>query len=358
MGFTARTLDTISQAIRGDLRREMPGTDATVWPNTLSVFSKVVAMAARLVELRIAWVYRQIFASTASAQHLERHAYEYGLARKAASRATGSITTTAAADTVYPAGISYLSGSDLYRVASDARSDGAGSVTFLVASAGTGAAMNRAAGETLTLVDPALYPSLAAQATVAADGLGGAADQEDDDSLRARVLDRKRRPPQGGAESDYEQFAREVPGVARAWAHRFAGGPGTIGVWILFEGRENLIPTDADVAAVQDHIDAKRLIRAELIVSAPTPWPVDIVISGLADDSDVTRAAISASLAAMFLDRAEPGVSVYPVLFSKSWIGQAISEAIGEDRHTLIEPVGDFLFNDGRIPVLGTISYG
>lgn len=357
MSFVLRTLDQISQAIRGDLRRELPGTDATVWPNTLSVFSKVVAMAHHLVELRAKWIYEQIFASTADTRHLERHAYEYGLARRAPGRASGTILATGAADTIYPAGIAFLSGSTRYVVSSDARSDEAGDVEFLVAADATGLATNRAAGETLMLIDPALHPSLDALALVGEDGLGGGADAESDDSLRARVLDRKRRPPQGGAESDYEQFAMAVPGVAKAWAHRFAGGPGTIGVWFLFEGRTNLIPTEADVAVVQEAIDGRRLIRAELIVSAPIPYPVDITIAGLADDSVATRAAIEASLAAMFRERARPGVAVDTALFSRSWISEAISQAVGEDHHHLIAPTGDFYFNDGRMPVVGEVEY-
>lgn len=357
MGFAARSLDTISKAIRGDLRREMPGTDATVWPNTLAVFSKVVAMAAHLVELRMAWIYSQIFASTATVEHLERHAYEYGLARKGASRSAGTISTSGAANAVYPAGIAYLSGSDIFVTAGDARVDGSGNVTLPVMSQAAGASQNRDAGDTLTLADPALYPTLAAQGTVDAGGLGGGADIEDDESLRARVLDRKRRPPQGGAESDYEQFAMAVPGVKKAWAHRFANGDGTVGIWVLFEGRENFIPTDADIAAVQAEIDLRRMIRVSAIVSAPIPYPVNITISGLSQDSASTRAAIAASLAAMFDERCEPGVAVQPFWLSRSWISQAISEAIGEDRHVLVTPAVDIMLQDGEIPVVGEISY-
>lgn len=357
MSFVVRTLEQISKAIRGDLRRELPGTDATVWPNTLSVFGKVVAMANHLIELRLNWVYDQIFASTADVRHLERHAYEYGLARRAASRASGYVLATGAPDTVYPAGIAFLSGVARYLVSSDARSDETGAVTLLVHSDAIGASANREAGAQLTLIDPALQPTLDGIALVGDDGIGGGAEAEDDDSLRARVLDRKRRPPQGGAESDYEQFALAVPGVVKAWAHRFAHGPGTIGVWFLFAGRENLIPTDGDVLAVQDYIDQKRLIRAAIVVSAPEPYPVDITIYGLADDSEKVRAAIRVSLEKMFFERARPGVAASPAAFSRSWISEAISQAIGEDRHQLISPVGDFLFNDGRIPVVGEIDY-
>lgn len=357
MAFLPRSLAAISAAIRGDLRRELPGTDATIWPNTLTVFSKVVAMANHLVEQRAAWIYRQIFTSTADARHLERHAYEYGMARKPASRASGRIATTGTPNAVYPAGIGYLSGGEIYRTAGDARADGAGAVVFEVYSEASGAVRNRAEGEVLTLADSALYPSLGDQASVASGGLGGGADIESDESLRARILDRKRRPPQGGATSDYEQIARSFPGVTKAWARSFAYGPGTVGVWFLFDGRPNGIPTGADVEALAEYIEARRLIRAELVVQAPIPTPVAVTIAGLANDTAATRAAIEASLSAMFVARARPGVASDPLLFSRSWVAEAVSQAVGEDRHVLTSPAVDIVFSAGEYPVIGAITY-
>lgn len=357
MSFVARSLDTISKAIRGDLRRELPGTDAEIWPNTLAVFSKVVAMANHLVELRLEWVFRQLFASTAEKAQLERHAYELGLARKPASRAVGWVRTTGTAGTVYPAGIAFISGADLYRTSSEAQAGGDGTLTLRVFSERPGLAGNRAAGETLTLADAALYPTVGAQATVQSDGIGGGADTEDDTSLRARVLDRKRRPPQGGAVSDYEQFARAIPGVVKAWAWSFADGPGTVGVWFLFEGRPNFIPTPGDVTVVREALEARRLIRAGLSVAAPVAQALDITITGLSSDTAATRTAIEAGLKAMLFERARPGVAIEAFVLSRSWISEAISAAIGEDRHVLAAPLTDVVYTAGAYPVLGSITY-
>lgn len=356
-GFVPRTLDAISRAIRGDLRRELPGTDAMVWPNVLSVFSKVVAMAIQLVEFRAEYIYKQIFASTADRRHLERQAYEFGMARKQASGAAGLIATTGTPDAVYPAGIAFLSGGHVYRTSGQSKALATGDLTLLVHSEAMGNATNRDGGETLSLIDQALYPTIGAQATVLAGGLGGGADIEDDEALRARILDRKRRPPQGGAYSDYEQIALGVPGVVRAWAWPFAAGPGTVGVWFLFADRENLIPTAADVANVRGVIEMRRLIRAGLSVSAPIPARLDITIAGLGLDTDDVRRRISDNLKAMLVDRARPGVAIEAFVLSKSWISEAISRAIGEDRHRLISPTDDVVYTGGQYPVLGTVSY-
>lgn len=357
MTYDPQPLDTLSKRIRAAIRLYLPGTDALVWPNTLGVLQKVLAASIHEAELRAQWLFRQILASTADAAHLDRHGYEYGIARKPASRATGLIETTGQANTIYPAGVTYYSAGAEYQSSGEAKADSGGALTIPVNAIEPGAAGNREEGDDFVLVDTALYPTLSSEATAAAGGIGGGADRESDDSLRARILDRKRRPPQGGAESDYEQWTLAIPGVTKAWARRFENGPGTVGVWFLFAGRANGIPTAADVALVQDTLDRKRLIRARIVVNAPIPFPIDIRIAGLSDDTAKTRAAIADSLAAMFTERAEVGAAVQPYRFSISWISEAISQAIGEDAHQLVYPIGDYVKNDGTIPVLGTITY-
>jgi uncharacterized phage protein gp47/JayE len=356
-GFIPRTLEAISRAIRGDLRRELPGTDAMIWPNTLSVFSKVVAMAVQLVEFRAEYIYRQIFASTADRRHLERHAFEYGMSRKSASRASGYVVTQGLPDTIYPAGIGFLSDGIIFRSSGEARSMPDGVLVLPVHSELTGSKTNRSAETVMFLADSALFPTIGTQAVVDSSGIGGGADVEDDASLRARILDRKRRPPQGGAYSDYERIAESVPGVVKAWAWPFAGGPGTIGVWFLFENRPNLIPEPADVAVVYEYIARRRLIRASIHVNAPIPIPIDVRIGSLGIDTLVVRDRIDASLRKMLFEKSRPGVDIEAFVLSRSWISEAISASVDEDRHRLIEPSDDVIFSGGGYPVLGRVTY-
>lgn len=357
MAWTILSPSEISARLRGSLRRYLPGTDALIWPNNLTPIVKVFALALHDMHLRGSWLYRQIFASTANVQHLDRHATELGLVRRSVSRAEGIVTANGLPNTIYPAGIRYLSGNRLFRTISDVRSDMAGLVTMTVISEGFGTAMNIEAGAQLSRADPALFAGLAQVATVGPKGIGGGADTEADELLRARILDRKRRPPQGGAISDYEQFARAVPGVTQAWAWSWVHGPGTVGVWFLFDGRPDGIPTEGDVAVVQEALDSRRLIRANAVAAAPIPKPLDVTIAGLGDDTTTTREAIEQSLRAMLVERARPGVSFSAFVLSQSWIGEAISAAIGEDRHRLILPADDLTYYNGEMPVLGVVSY-
>jgi len=357
MALSVPSLSDLSQSVRAALRKFLPGTDALIWPNTLAIEGKVFAAVMRNAYLRLAFLYRQFFASTADEFHLERrHAYEIGIARNRASRATGTVTTTGTADATYPAGIRWLSGTDTYVSTAAATADGDGALAVSVRAETPGASGNRSADEALTLADSAIWPSLGTQAIVGEDGLGGGADVEDVESLRERVLDRKRRPPQGGAESDYEQFARDVTGVTNAWAKAFADGPGTIGVWFLFEGRTNGIPEAADVEAVQTAIDALRMIRLAFVANAPTPVEVDVTVA-LDPDTTTLRATVQQRIADMLVRRARPGLPDDSFVLPVAWISEAISQTVGEDSHTLTVPAADLTFTAGQYPVLGTVTF-
>lgn len=359
MPFSPRSLTTISQSVRGAFRQYLPGTDAAIRQNVNYVLGKVITLLAREYELRLEWLYKQLFLSTATdLEHIRIHTADYRIFQKPAAAATGAITGTGAAGATYSAGVRWYSGGVTYVSTAPFTANGTGAFTASVQAEQVGASTNRNAEALMTLADASLNPTLSAQALVGSAGLGGGADVEDGESLRQRGLARKAQPPQGGALPDYEQFARDVPGVVSAWAWQFTNGIGSIAVYFLFEGRTNLIPTPADVAAVQAAIDARRLIRVDDAVAiAPQPAMVDIGIADLATDTPDLRAAIAANLAAMFRARARPGLDSDPFILPLAWISEAISTATGEERHRLVMPAGDLTFSGGAIPVLGVVVY-
>lgn len=359
MPFSPRGLTTISQSVRGAFRQYLPGTDAAIRQNVNYVLGKVIALLAREYELRLEWLYKQLFLSTATdLEHIRIHTADYRIYQKPAAAASGAIIGAGAASTTYPAGVRWYSGGVTFVSTAPFTSDGAGAWTASVRAEQTGATTNRSADAVMTLADASLYPTLVSQALVSAAGLGGGADTEGKESLRQRGLDRKARPPQGGALPDYEQFARDVPGVLKAWAWQFTNGIGSIAVYFLFDGRPNSIPTSADVEAVQAAIDARRLIRVDDAVAiAPIASSVDITITDLSVDTAEVRAAIEGNLIELFAERARPGIASDPFVLPVAWISESISTATGEDRHTLTMPASDLTFTNGHIPVLGDVTY-
>ena len=359
MAWIVRTLSDASARARGAFRQYMPGTDSALKNNFVTVTAKVLAALSHEFELRMKYLSSQMFLRTATGQFLVMHCADIGIYRKQAAKAAGEITGTGTPNVVYPAGVRFASGNVTYVSTLAAVADATGTVTFAVASEAKGSAQNRDSGGLLALSDPVLWPDLSLQWTVTANGLGGGADIEDDEALRARGLQRKQNPPKGGALSDYERIVRAVPGVLKAWAFRVPLSPGAVVVHFLFAGRPDFIPTAADVAAVQSAIDAERLIRADDSVAvAPIARPIDVTITGLSSDTPDVRAAISVAIRTMFLERCRPGIDGDPFTVSRSWISEAISQAAGEDRHTLTAPSSDIILNGGRFPTLGVVTYG
>jgi uncharacterized phage protein gp47/JayE len=358
MAWQIRSLDDASAAIRGAFRRFLPGTDTALKNNFVTVVVKVLAGLSHEFELRMGYLARQLFASTASLTFLRLHGADVDIFQKPASSASGSIEGTGEANRLYPAGVRFVSGNNIYVSTAPAQAGTLGAVTFQVQSEDKGSATNRDSGGVLTLSDPGLYPTLGSTWTVTADGLGGGADIEDAEDFRARVLFRKANPPGAGKLSDYERIVRDVPGVLKAWAYRDSLTPSFLVVFFLFDGRPNRIPTEGDKLVVQAALDAKRLIRVnDSVVEAPTPEALNPVIANLTNDTAEVRAAITAAIDAVLYERARPGIASDVFVLSRSWISEAISQVTGEDRHKLNWPLTDLPYTAGRYPVIGTVSF-
>jgi len=362
MAFPIRSLDEISASVRGAMRQYLPGTDASLKQNVLRVIGKVQALLAHEYELRLKWIFNQVYLSTATSEAIIRlHCAEYRILQKPASAASGEITGIGQAHKAYPAGVRFVSAGVTYVTTAPFTANAVGAFTASVQAESSGATTNRDASAELLLADPALYPTLPEKVSVADGGLGGGADIEPIEDLRARGLKRKASPPQGGALPDYENWALEVPGVVSAWAANFAGGFNTIGVWILFKDRVNGIPTPADLAAVDAYIASLRLVRSRYYTMAPLAKPVDLSIT-LSPDTATMRAAVTEALT-QFFDatrkdtRLRPGLPDDPFTLPRAWLSEVISTVPGETSHILNTPSAGSVFQPGELPVLGTITW-
>jgi len=358
MAWSIRSLADASQAIRGAFRQHLPGTDTALKNNFVTVVTKVLAGLSQEFELRMGFVARQIFARTASLPFLVLHGADVGIFRKPAAAASGAIEGSGEPNRVYPAGIRFVSGNNIYVSSTPAQTSPTGVVLFSVTAEDKGSVTNRAAGGLLTLSAPGLEPTLGSNFTVAAAGLGGGADIEDIEDFRARILFRKANPPGAGKLSDYERIARDVPGVLKAWAYRDGVTPSFIVVFFLFDGRPDRIPSEGDKLVVQAAIDAQRLIRVnDSVVELPTPDPLNPIIANLKTDSADVRARIAAAIEDVLYKKARPGVAGDVFWLSRSWIAEAISAVAGEDSHELQWPPDDLPYTGGRYPVTGAISF-
>lgn len=359
MTFRRPTLDEIRARIAAEFQARLPGADTTLRQSNLRVIGDVIAALNHAHHGHMVWLARQIIPDTAEDSWLDRWADIFGIQRKPAAFAIGAATVTGTDGTAIPAGtrLRRADGAEFEALAGAVIAGGTATLAVRARLAGAGA--NSGDGTALRLTSAI---SGADSEALAAGEIAGGSDVETDDDLRGRMLLFLQAPPQGGAASDYAQWALEVPGVTRVWVSAGEMGLGTVTVRFMMDevraafggvpqGTNSPAPT-GDQLLVHDHVNVLRPVTAELFVVAPVLDAVDVTISGLVPDTAEVRAAIETELADMLFRVATPGGTV-PL--SKIW--EAISLASGETSHVVVAPAADVVTATGHLAVLGTITH-
>lgn len=355
MSFTRPNLPELIERVIADIESRMVGADARLRRSNLNVLARVFAGAAHGLYGYLDWIARQILPDQADAEILDRHAGIWlSSGRVAAAYASGPVLLTGTNGVLIESGTVFKRADGATFISQDEAtvSGGTASTTVVAAEAGKGG--NTSAGTSLTLDSP--IDGINAAATVSADGLTGGDDIEDDDALRTRVLERIKNPPMGGSAADYVAWAKEVPGVTRAWCYPGEQGDGTVTVRFVRDNDAALIPESSEVAVVQAHIDAVRPVAAHLIVVAPIAVALAFTITVVPATASV-KSAIEASLRDLLLREASPegGAGEGKILLSH--IREAISLAAGETDHTLVVPAADVTLSTGQMATFGSITW-
>ena len=301
------------------------------------------------------------FADTTYGARLDMRAREYGITRKPAVAAVGSVTFSGQDDTVIPAGTVVSTGGEnpVYFATMVPATIAGGSVSVAVEAQEGGANGNVGAGAVNTVVG-----DLAGMLSVTnALYFEGGIDAESDTSLLARYFERARRPATSGNANQYRQWALEIPGVSDARVYPIWDGPGTVKVVLL--GDDKTAPDQAIVSAVQAYIDPTRdgtgqgaaPIGAITTVTGAIEVPINIAATlTLAPGADI--ADVQAQI--------ESGVRAYlrALAFTDSVvritrIANVILDAIGvidyEDL-TVNGGFGNVPVADGEVAVLGAVN--
>lgn len=339
--------DLIAQA-EADIESRLPGTDAKVRRTNLNVLARIVAAGLHGLYGFVAWLARQVMPDTADADYLARWASIWLSTPRVPAEFAGGTVIFTGTDGAYVPATTVLQRADGVRFETvTAGVVAGGQVSLQVVAVEAGQAGNTLAGARLSLVTP--VAGLAGSGIVAAGALTAGADAETDDALRARLLARIRKPPQGGAAADYLAWALEVPGVTRAWV--FSAQAGEVDLFFVRDADLSPIPDAAEVADVQDWIDARRPVTALFTARAPVPDAVPFTIH-LVPDTPAVRAAVAAELADFFMREASPGATL-PL----SRIREAVSLAAGERDSVVSVPSADVVSAPGHMATLGAVTW-
>jgi uncharacterized phage protein gp47/JayE len=332
------------------------GAKAMVPNSVLRIMSDAMAGLTHLAMLYLDWLAKQLLPDTAEREWLDRHGVIWltnadgSKGRKAATYAKGWVRFTGNIDTIIPTG-TLLTGANgvQYQTTVQGRigSNGLGDApAYALANGSVG---NMEDGTSFGLAGAIT----GIESAECYGDMTGGIDEETDDQLRERILLRIQNPPMGGSQSDYIQWALAVPGVTRAWA-ACEIGPGTMTVRFLMDDLHPPYgqPNQTDINLVSDYIDSKRPVTVkDCFVYPPTIQFYGITIKGLAKDDMTVRANIEASLRAMERKRSGPGQTMY-----RSWVDEAVSNAVGEEYHELTFTTTVPLA-PAYMPTLGTVLY-
>lgn len=367
MAYNIRPLEALADLARQAFVAAVPGAIVRLWANTFTVFGKVFALLDFEHEQRRAYLYAQIFASTAAEPWLARHGFELSLTQDPGNVAIGTMTTVVPGGTIIPSGISYrrADGRTYSVLAPVSAVGGTGAnvaVDLPISADLAGAGGNMQAGDILTLVNPAGAPfGLATSGSVDTAGLTGGTDPEDIETFRARVLYRKRNPPQGGSDADYVKWVGEALSTVRGvYVDSFANDSRAVWVCFTVSDRPAGIPSAGEVATVQAYVNdpVRRPVTARVFVTAPTPVPISIGITHFHPDTPDVRAAVTAELVAFFTDDVSPATPSSALTLYVEHVSAAIARAAGVGDFTLAAPAADqVLAAGGQMPVLGNIGY-
>lgn len=271
-------------------------------PSAPKAFFRVLAYALAgvlaLVYRYGAWVYLQIFPGTADLESLRRIGEQYGITQLPATAAEFTAIASGVNGTEIPAGELWQLGNQVYtQTALVTISGGLASISLLALVAGE--AGTPAVGAEISIITPrAGVDEIATVDAVATTG----EDAESTEDYRSRILTRTRQKPQGGSVADYVIWAREVPGIVKAFAFRTA--PLEVTVYPLLDAPDRIpgAPKLSEVEAyLQDTI--RRPLCANVYAQAMTERVVNLTVTDLQPDTTQTRNAIEAALEAYLLTR-------------------------------------------------------
>jgi uncharacterized phage protein gp47/JayE len=361
MPWATPTLRKVRENVRDNITSSLYGA-AYVGNNVLRVMGDTMSATCHLVLRYIDWLALQLLPLTAEVEWLDKHAdiwlvnADGTVGRKAATYAEGICTFTGSfGGIIIPAGTQLVSRQTIgYETLEDVLTSSAQQATpGRVRALDPGADSNLEQGDEL-----AMQPALTNVDTLAVvDSMTGGTDEENDEDLRIRVLQRIRQPPMGGAAHDYIRWALAVPGVTRAWVTPLEMGIGTVTVRVLFDdlrADDDGWPRDNDLQSVTDYIDTVRPVAVkDFFVVAPIKQFIDVHIRALDPDNPETRASIEASLDDMLFNYAAPGQTIFSV-----WKAQAIMNTPGVLSFDLLNWADDVMETPGHMAVLGDIVYG
>lgn len=230
------------------------------------------------------------FVDETSGPYIDKRAAEYGIARKAGTKAHASVTFSGSDGVVVPAGTGVQTQDGLVFYTDSAVTVASGMATADVTAAESGTEYNVDAGAIVLMQNST---GVAVSSSTAAEG---GTDDETDAALLERLYALWQKPATSGNANQYEAWALEVDGIGGAKVWPAWNGGGTVKVVILDSNMEP--PTPDKVSEVAVHIEEVRPICVDVTVVAATETELAIA-AAVQIDSTTTKEVVQEKFTAL-----------------------------------------------------------
>lgn len=209
---------------------------------------------AEILEFKLIEAFKNAFPQWSYGQYLDMQAEMVGLKRKEATKATGIVHVTGTPGTIINQGFTFATPAyqDTPSILFQAKqqyvipSEGVVDVEVEAVEAGTS---GNVAANTITIMTQPI--SGITSVTNPSATTGGVA-EEDDESLRSRIIEASQYVPLSGSVNDYKIWAKQVDGVGDVYVVPEWNGPGTVKVIIIDSNGQPA--SQALIDAVRNHI--------------------------------------------------------------------------------------------------------
>lgn len=428
MAWNRPTLEQIIDRIEKDMESRLTGNVSLLKIAVLRVLARVFAGAVHIAYGYLEEMGKQLMIDTADSDFLGRHAFIWGISRKAASFATGKVVFTGADGTTIPAttelqtslGVEYTTTADgvitngFAEVDIQAKDAGAAgnlltatelemvspvtgidetvysgiyelAYTNVVGGAfveGNTIVNNSRSGTGLVVglsAPPGVLSIIIIDGTFEAgdnfdngagvsadvDGvlvnvnqISGGEDEENDEDLRARIMQRIQEQPAGGAAHDYVRWSREVLGVENAWVKAATPSPGWVTVIVKASGA-NPVPSTTLCQEVSAYLDQKKPVTADTNIVPITRTDIDFMIN-ISPNTAEYQTLITENLRQLFNEVGAPGekMLISRIYNAISTTGVSDYEVAAIDKDGMPIPVADIELTGYEYAVVNLVAYG
>ena len=301
----------------------------------------------------IEYLKKQMFPNTATGEKLDLHAQQRGLERIKGNKAQGTVIFTLDVpleyDLVIPAGTICTTGDgSLNYITKQETVINRGSSHAWVSSEAenSGIRYNIGSGKVNTIVT---YFSVGIRINNST-GFTGGTDDENDEQLRARLVESYRNTSDGANAAYYERLAMSIDGVQSAKA---CPDPGEAGSGIITIAGRGEVPTVETYGQVSALLNSRKPLGVNFVINRCTTVTANISVSIQVKEgcqfNDV-RTAAENSITNYFLDL---GIGENVLL---AGIGKALLETDGVENYSFAQGSADIDVADSCLAVLGTLT--